>query len=132
MRVRHDNTDRPSLRLNLESPRVVLLTGLILVRLADMTVTWAGLQIGLVEANPIAAAIMNVAGVVPGMIGTSAGVILMLVVVVEASVALLQSNPQIGSDGWVSLLRRVSYTSVLLFWSAVVVYNSVLVTVQVV
>lgn len=97
-----------------------------------MTVTWAGLQIGLVEANPIAAAIMNVAGVVPGMIGTSAGVILMLVVVVEASVALLQSNPQIGSDGWVSLLRRVSYTSVLLFWSAVVVYNSVLVTVQVV
>jgi hypothetical protein len=97
-----------------------------------MTVTWAGLQIGLVEVNPIAVAIMSVAGVVPGMVGTSAGVVLMLVVVIEASVALLQSNPQIESDGWVSLLRRVSYTSVILFWSAVVVYNSVLVTVQVV
>jgi hypothetical protein len=95
-----------------------------------MIVTWAGLQIGLVEVNPIAVAIMNVAGVVPGMIGTSAGVVLMLVVVVEASVALLQANPHIESDGWTSLLRRVSYTSVILFWSAVIVYNSVLVSVQ--
>jgi hypothetical protein len=95
-----------------------------------MTVTWAGLQIGLVEVNPIAVAIMSVAGVVPGMVGTSAGVVLVLVVVIEASVALLQANPRIESDGWTSLLRRVSYTSVILFWSAVIVYNSVLVTVQ--
>jgi hypothetical protein len=95
-----------------------------------MAITWAGLQIGLVEANPIVAAIMNVAGVVPGMLGSSIGVVLMIVVVVEASVAFVQASPQTESDDWVPLLRRASYMLLIWFWSGVVVYNSIVIIIQ--
>lgn len=132
MGARYDDTDRPSLRVDLQSlsPRVVLITGLVVVRLADVTVTWVGLQRGLVETNPVAVAIMNAVGVVPGLVGASLGVVLMLVLVVEASVAYLRANPQVTSERWVCLLRRTSYTFMILLWSGVVLYNTILIIAQ--
>jgi hypothetical protein len=105
------------------SHRAVMIVGIALIRMADVVVTWFGLRVGLVEANPVGATVMDAIGALPGMIVVSVGVVFVIVVAVEGSVEFLRSGSSVDVDHLRGVFPGVCYGTVALTWSCVVAYN---------
>jgi hypothetical protein len=89
-----------------------------MTRLGDVLLTYYGLQVGLVEANPLARAAMDTIGVLPALVGLSATVVALIVAIGEWTLWRV-SIPA----GWSTRLRTVWYGGPTLVWIGVCVHN---------
>jgi hypothetical protein len=105
--TRHANVDR-----------FVLIGGLLATRLGDVLVTYYGLQVGLVEANPIARAAMDAVGVLPALVGVSASVLVLIVATGEWAVWRVPVPAPRRSR-----VRALLYGGPTLVWIGVCVHN---------
>lgn len=105
-------------------PGIALLS---LTKALDAGTTAIGLTLvpGVVESNPLAAALFSAVGVLPGLLVGTVAVLVAVVAITEASAAWLRRAPDV--PGWApGAARTVGYLVPSLVFGAVAVHNAML------